>query len=184
MAVEEDATEGTTVAVADTATIVIATTAEDAEMIFAWEIGAAVRWTMTTADVDEMTFVVDETIFAADAIDRPTGEALRGAAVTIAAAVVLEADRHHAVTTAETTEEAVTPEALLAGAMMIAIVVAMMIIETEDGAVADTTMTSAVVPQKCTAETIAEETIADIVIRGLVSNHSRPTRGRMSSWYL
>lgn len=170
---EEDDTEETTVAVVvDTVTIVIATTAEDAETNSALEIEVAV-WTMTIVDADVTTFAVD-------AIDRPIGEALQDAVGTIVAAAGLEADHHRAVTTAEMIEEEDTLEALLVAAMMIAIGVAMTIIETVAVAVADTMTTSAVGPQKCTVETIVEEMIAVIVIRGLVSVYSRFGRDRLS----
>jgi len=194
----EDDTEETTVeAVVDTATIVIATSAEDAGTISAREIGAAaVPRTTTTAGVGETTF-------AADAIDRPTGEALRDVVGTIAvAAADLGADRHHRVVTtagtiAEEEEEAVTREVLLVGATKTAIGVATTIIETVAGtvvaAVADTTTSSVAVLKRCTVvETIVEETIVGIVIRGLswaklgwagrVSNiYSRSIRDRISS---
>lgn len=142
----EDETEETTVEAVDTATIVIATIAEDAEMTSAWEIGAAVPRTTTTAGVGETTFVVD-------AIDRPTGEVLRDAVGTIAVAADLEADHHLRVVTIagmiEEEVEEVTREVLLVGAMKIVIEVATTIIETVAAmvvaAVDDTTTSSVAV---------------------------------------
>merc|ERR1712232_248390 len=97
-----------------------------------------------------------------DAIDRRIGEDLPDEAGTIAGAVVLEADHRRVVETiagtkevVEATREAVLPE----DAMTIVTGVATKII----GLV--TTTTSVVVPRRCTAETIAAETIAVIVVR-------------------
>jgi len=155
---EEDETEETTVGVVDTETIVIATTAEDAETTSAWEIEEA-AWTTTIADADVTTSAVD-------VIDHPIGEALLDAEGTIVAAAGLGADHLRVVTIAETIEEEGTQEVLLVAAMMIAIGVAMKIIEMVAVEVVDTTMTSVVVPQKCTVETIVEEMIAVIDIEG------------------
>lgn len=182
---QEDGTvETTEAAVVDTATIVEEMEALDTEA----EIGV-VRWTIeviaeaieiiTTVgeeatDTTTIVDAVEETTFAEDAIGRPIGEDLPGAVGTIGDAVVLEADHHHvAEITAETTEEEVevevTLEVLLEGAMMIVTGVATMITEV----VAVTMRISAIVLQRCTAETIVEETIAVIVDRDLFSkNHS------------
>jgi hypothetical protein len=173
---EDDTTEETTVVAAvDTGTIDIATTVEETEAVGTEGETGAVPWTIeataeaiviiTTAgeEATATTTIVDaaeETIFGADAIDRPIGD-LPGAEATIGAAVVLGADRHRAVeTTAETTEVVeVTQEALRGGATTIAIGAATMTTE----AVAATT--NPVALRRCTAGTIVEETIAAIVAR-------------------
>lgn len=169
--------ETTVAAAADTGTIDIATTVEETEVADTEGGTAVVRWTIevtveaiviitTVGEEATDTMIVDvaaEMTFAEDAIDHPIGEGLQDAAGTTDVAVALEADHHPVVEiTAETTEEVeVTLEVLLEAAMTIAREVAMRITEV----VAVTTTVSAVALPRCTAETIAEGTIAVIAAR-------------------
>jgi len=177
----EEMTVMVVVVVVETGTIDIATIAEELEVVDTEGEIEVVRWTIgvtavaiviiTTVGEEaiDTTTIVDveaETTSAEVAIDHHIVVDLRAAVETIDVVVVLEVDHHRVVITAETTEEVEgTPEVLLEGAMMIVIGVVMRI--TEVVAVTMTPNVNVVAPQRYTAETIAEETIAVIVVRDL-----------------
>ena len=165
--------------VVDTAMIVTATIDAEMEATVTGGVIVVVPWTIeATVEVIAIMMKVEEVtgtttiagavaeMISVDVTDRHLEEDLPGEAVITDAAVVLAADHHLEVEIiGETTEEVeVIQEVLREDVMTIVIGAATTITEVA----AAMMTTSAVVLQRCTAETIVEEMIAGIVVRNFL----------------
>ena len=165
--------------VVDTAMIVTATIDAEMEATVTGGVIVVVPWTieatveviaimMKGEEVTGTTTIADAVaeMISVDVTDHHLEEDLPGEAVITDAAVVLAADHHLEVEIiGETTEEVeVIQEVLREDVMTIVIGAATTITEVA----AAMMTTSAVVLQRCTAETIVEEMIAGIVVRNFL----------------
>ena len=165
--------------VVDTAMIVTATIDAEMEATVTGGVIVVVPWTieatveviaimMKGEEVTGTTTIADAVaeMISVDVTDHHLEEDLLGEAVITDAAVVLAADHHLEVEIiGETTEEVeVIQEVLREDVMTIVIGAATTITEVA----AAMMTTSAVVLQRCTAETIVEEMIAGIVVRNFL----------------